>query len=258
MTSLKKDATITMSQKKYINTKDVVRMTGLTTREVYALIHEGKLKAHKAPKSGWRIEQELVSQMFPYTKAGALVVSAESVEARAHPVIPTVLISDREHYDFLIGHIRNAKRSVLISTANIKRFSIGETEAKATGESFVDILDTLANFGVDIQVICSSPSRGFLEDMKGHEDLMGNPHFSFKTCRRCHMKMVIIDCEIIYIGSANVTAAGMGPRIDTRRNLEVGVVSSDSSLVEQGIDIFEESWSTKRCLTCYYKSECKE
>ena len=248
-----------MAKKKYINTKDVVRMTGLTTNEVYALIHEGKLKAHKAPKSGWRIEQELVFQMFPDTRTDVPAVSAESVEVRTrvHLDISTTLISDREHYDFLIGNIRDAKRSVLISTANMKRFSMGETEAKATSESFIDILDSLANSGVNIRVLCSSPSKGFLEEVEGHEDLMNNPNFSFKTCRRCHMKMVVIDGEIIYVGSANITAAGMGPRINSRRNFEVGVISSDNNLVEQGIDIFEESWSIKRCSTCYYKSECK-
>lgn len=71
------------------------------------------------------------------------------------------------------------------------------------------------------------------------------------------MKMVVIDSEIIYIGSANITAEGMGQRIDTRRNFEAGMISSDSNLVEQGIDVFEEGWSKKRCSTCYYKSECK-
>ena len=246
-----------MAKKKYINTKDVVRMTGLTTNEVYALIHEGKLKAHKAPKSGWRIEEELVFQMFPDTRVEAPVTREEPVTKRLHADIPTTLISDREHYEFLIGNIRKAKRSVLLSTANVKRFSIGETEAKASSESFLDILDSLANSGVDIRIICSSPSRGFLEEMEGHEDLMNDPHFTFKTCRRCHMKMVIIDSEIIYIGSANITAAGMGPRIDTRRNFEAGMISSDVNLVEQGIDIFEEGWSKKRCNSCYYKSECK-
>lgn len=246
-----------MAKKKYINTKDVVRMTGLTSNEVYALIHDGKLKAHKAPKSGWRIEEEIIFQMFPETKVDIPVVSEGTVIKRLHSDIPTTLISDREHYEFLIGNIRNAKRSVLIATANVKRFSIGETEAKASSESFLNILDSLAKSGVDIRIICSSPSRGFLEEMEGHEGLINNPHFTFKTCRRCHMKMVIIDSEIIYIGSANITAAGMGPRIDTRRNFEAGMISSDINLVEQGIDIFEEKWSEKRCATCYYKTECR-
>lgn len=162
--------------------------------------------------------------MFPDTRVDTQVLNIEpAIEAtRLHSDIPTTLISDREHYEFLIGNIRKAKRSVLISTANVKRFSIGETEAKASSESFLDIL-----------------------------------HFTFKTCRRCHMKMVIIDSEIIYICSANITAAGMGPRIDTRRNFEAGMISSDGNLVEQGIDIFEEGWSKKRCSTCYYKAECR-
>ncbi len=246
-----------MARKKYINTKDVVRMTGLTTNEVYALIHDGKLKAHKAPKSGWRIEEELIYQMFPDTRVETPASSEDPMNIKLHSDIPTTLISDREHYDFLIENIRNAKRSVLISTANVKRFSIGETEAKASSESFLDILASLADSGVDIRIICSSPSMGFLDEMEGHEDLKNNPHFSFKTCRRCHMKMVIIDSEIIYVGSANITAAGMGPRIDTRRNFEAGMISSDINLVEQGIDIFEESWAKKRCGTCYYKHDCK-
>ena len=43
------------SQIKYIGTKDAVRLTGLSTQEIYDLIHSGKLPARKAPKSGWRI-----------------------------------------------------------------------------------------------------------------------------------------------------------------------------------------------------------
>ena len=233
-----------MARKIYINTKDIVELTGLTRDEVYALIREGKLAAHKAPKSGWRIEEDQVYAMFPHLKRNP------------HPKIPTRLISDREHYEFLMEYIRDARSRVLISTANMKRFSIGETEAKATSESFLDILEDLAYLGVEIRIISSSTSNGFLEEMKGHESLMKNLSFHFKTCRRCHMKMVLIDDEVIYIGSANITAAGMGPRIDTRRNFETGMISSDSSLVEQGIGIFDEVWSGKRCKECYYKSEC--
>lgn len=43
---------------KYISTKDAVRLTGLSTQEVYDLIHSGKLPAHKAPQSGWRISPQ--------------------------------------------------------------------------------------------------------------------------------------------------------------------------------------------------------
>lgn len=247
-----------MAKRKYINTKDVVRLTGLTSNEVYALIHDGKLAAHKAPKSGWRIEERLVYEMFPQAISSSPIDEIPVPESiRNHKEIPTALISDRGHYNFLIQNIRDAKVSVLISTANVKRFSVGETEARASSESFLDILEDLADKGVDIRIICSSPSRGFLQEMEGHEELIKNPHFTFKTCRRCHMKMVIIDGEIIYVGSANITAAGMGPRIDSRRNFEAGLITSNPSIIDQGIDIFEEAWSRKRCNSCYYKSDCR-
>ena len=42
-----------MSPKKYISTKEAVRLTGLSTEEIYDLIHNNTLPAHKAPKSGW-------------------------------------------------------------------------------------------------------------------------------------------------------------------------------------------------------------
>ena len=41
-----------MSQNKYIGTKETVRLTGLSTHEIFDLIHKGTLQAHKAPKSG--------------------------------------------------------------------------------------------------------------------------------------------------------------------------------------------------------------
>jgi len=37
-----------MPMNKYIGTKDVARLTGLTIEEVYDLIHKGTLPAHKA------------------------------------------------------------------------------------------------------------------------------------------------------------------------------------------------------------------
>ena len=246
-----------MAKKKYINTKDVVRLTGLSANEVYALIHEGKLKAHKAPKSGWRIEESLLYDIFPDIKPESFpIVLPSHPETEARKEIATQFISDREHYEFLIDNIKEAKSSVHISTANLKRFSLGETEARATSESFLDVLESLADSGVEIRIICSSPSRGFIEEMSGHESLMQNPYFHFKTCRRCHMKMVVIDGSILYVGSANITAAGMGPRINSRRNFEAGIITSDANLVEQGIDIFEEAWSERTCKQCYYRQEC--
>ena len=52
-----------MPQNKYIGTKDAVRLTGLSMQEIYDLIHKEVLAAHKAPKSGWRIPYQALSEL---------------------------------------------------------------------------------------------------------------------------------------------------------------------------------------------------
>ena len=52
-----------MGKKKYINTNDVVRLTGLSKNKIYEMIHDGELPAHKAPKSGWRVSLEDLSEL---------------------------------------------------------------------------------------------------------------------------------------------------------------------------------------------------
>ena len=52
-----------MSPKKYISTKEAVRLTGLSTEEIYDLIHNNTLPAHKAPKSGWRISPQDLEEL---------------------------------------------------------------------------------------------------------------------------------------------------------------------------------------------------
>ena len=52
-----------MPQNKYIGTKDAARLTGLSIQEIYDLIHKGTLAAHKAPKSGWRIPFQVLSDL---------------------------------------------------------------------------------------------------------------------------------------------------------------------------------------------------
>jgi len=42
-------------------------------------------------------------------------------------------------------------------------------------------------------------------------------------CPRVHFKLMIFDLETVYIGSANLTGAGMGLKGENKRNFEVGI-----------------------------------
>ncbi len=51
----------------------------------------------------------------------------------------------------------------------------------------------------------------------------------FRRCPRLHAKAVIIDCRAMYLGSANLTGAGLGAKADKRRNFEMGIWTESSA-----------------------------
>ena len=77
---------------KYIGTKDVVRLTGLSMEEVYDLIHKGTLPAHKAPKSGWRIPYQAV------VDSGLIKEKDKPVIEKPHIEKDITFVVDEEHH----------------------------------------------------------------------------------------------------------------------------------------------------------------
>ena len=81
-----------MAQNKYISTKDAVQLTGLKTQGIYDLIHEGKLPARKAPKSGWRILQKDLELLGLIKKEPNTTFKKSEIEDCVS------YIADEEHY----------------------------------------------------------------------------------------------------------------------------------------------------------------
>lgn len=52
---------------------------------------------------------------------------------------------------------------------------------------------------------------------------------------------MIFDMETAYIGSANLTGAGMGMKSENRRNFEAGILTNDPEFVEAAINQFDVS-----------------
>jgi len=258
-----------MAKPKYINTKDVVTLTGLKTDEVYALIKEGKLPAHKAPRSGWRLNVDSVESYFgimlddngkkvvPKEQPKAKIVKKQKVEVQN---IGTKLISDNEHYYEVIERIAEAKSSIQIATANFKKFRMISKRSKkyTDGTPFVKTLVIKAAKGVKVDVICSLPSDNLMEDWLLYLKANDYPkQFRARFCERNHSKLVIIDKKIAYIGSANITGAGLGQGTYTAGNFETGILTDDPTLVRNAVERFEWIWSKDRCAGCHRKGDCR-
>ena len=77
--------------------------------------------------------------------------------------------------------------------------------------------------GVEIRLVhAKEPGPRFREDFDKFPEFIESDSFERILCPRMHMKVVIADGRKAYVGSANLTGAGMGAKSDTRRNFEAG------------------------------------
>jgi hypothetical protein len=67
---------------------------------------------------------------------------------------------------------------------------------------------------------------------------------------------VIVDCAWMYLGSANLTGAGLGAKGQTRRNFELGVITRAAPLIDAVMEQFNAIWEGRHCPTCGRRNVC--
>ena len=67
-----------------------------------------------------------------------------------------------------------------------------------------------------------------------------------------------IDSSIAYIGSANLTGAGMGMKSSKKRNFEAGILTDDPEMLEAAIEQFDNVWVGKFCKDCGRREYCAD
>lgn len=153
-------------------------------------------------------------------------------------------IEDAQIYEQVVeGGIMKAKRSLWISTANVKdmRVRIGRRY-----RSITHVLGPAADRGVDVRLLHSSiPSKRF------RESYLDEPTpFAMRRCPRVHFKAVIVDKSSIFLGSANLTGAGIGVKKDTKRNFEIGIWTHNDALIDKVESLFNLVWEGEQCGDC--------
>ena len=87
-------------------------------------------------------------------------------------------------------------------------------------------LGELAARGVELRILSADrPSRPFRAELSRQPGLARA--LLLRRCPRLHLKVVIVDGALLYLGSANWTGAGLGARGTGRRNFELGLVTDD-------------------------------
>ena len=67
---------------------------------------------------------------------------------------------------------------------------------------------------------------------------------------------MIFDLDEVYVGSANLTGAGIGMKSAKTRNFEAGILTDESVLLNAAIEQFDSVWAGFRCKDCSRKMFC--
>ena len=163
-------------------------------------------------------------------------------------------ISNSAHYSEVLARVPTVKRSLWIGTADIKDLYVNMGKEK---KPFLALIAQLIKRGVEVRLIhAKEPGENFREDFDRYPVLFDQ--LERVLCPRVHFKMLVFDCKEVYIGSANLTGAGIGMKSEDKRNFEAGILTDDSAIVEQAMNQFDNVWIGRHCKTCKRREFCAD
>ena len=163
------------------------------------------------------------------------------------------LVANEQHFSrIVLDGICVAEVSVDIMTADLKAMLVPDRLTRRA-RSIVEVLRNLANKGVEVRLLHAGvPSAPALAELK---DSLPRG-LTIRRCPRLHAKAIVIDAQRMYLGSANLTGAGLGAKADGRRNFELGVWTHSAPLIDSVLEQFNSLWEGQLCGTCGRRDVC--
>lgn len=164
------------------------------------------------------------------------------------------LITDVQHYDIVLNVATMARQSLWIGTADVKDLYVMQGRNE---RPFLGVLSDMLKRGVNIRLLhAKEPGPNFRADFDRYPLLA--TALERALCPRVHFKIIVVDRAICYVGSANLTGAGMGMKSATRRNFEAGILTDIPNIVDNAINEFDKVWRGSECHKCRRKSLCPD
>lgn len=157
-------------------------------------------------------------------------------------------IQNEEHYKEVLSKASKVKEALWIGTADIKDLYVGD-------KPFLGVLAELVKKGIDVRLIhAKEPGPIFREEFDRYPVLI--KQLQRQLCPRVHFKIVVFDYREVYIGSANLTGAGIGAKGANKRNFEAGILTDEFEIVDAACEQFDSVWTGKHCKQCLRKDMC--
>ena len=162
-------------------------------------------------------------------------------------------IADADHYTEIIERAKSVNRSLWIGTADIKDLYVKGFSGPVP---FLKSISDLIQRGVEVRILhAKEPGPIFKNDFDKYPPLI--KYLEIAKCPRVHFKLMVFDLKTVYIGSANLTGAGLGMKGDNKRNFEAGILTNDPALTENAIEHFDSVWRGSHCISCLRKAYCE-
>ena len=141
-------------------------------------------------------------------------------------------ISNSSHYKEVLSRVQSVKHILWVGTADIKDLYVEVGDEK---KPFLALIAQLIRRGVEVRLIhAKEPGPNFREDFDKYPVLYGR--LERVLCPRVHFKMLVFDGKEVYVGSANLTGAGIGMKSETTRNFEAGILTDEPEIVEKAMN----------------------
>jgi phosphatidylserine/phosphatidylglycerophosphate/cardiolipin synthase-like enzyme len=174
------------------------------------------------------------------------------------PLQARLLSGDELYREVILNKLMNARESVRIATANVKEMFVDVGAGDGNYRSIIEVFQSLAQRRVQLRLLHAElPSRPFRKSFDAAAKLVEGG-LKLKLCPRVHFKTVIVDDAWAYLGSANLTGAGLGAKAADRRNFELGFVTEDFDTIDRTTALFESVWGGAECAACKLRDICPD
>lgn len=172
------------------------------------------------------------------------------------PVVRELILNGEIHARVIGELVPSARRFLWIVTADIKDMHVVRGKRSVP---FLRVLAELVEEGVAVRLIhAKEPGPRFREDFDRHPVLVESDLFERVLCPRVHTKAVIADGRRAFVGSPNLTGAGMGAKHADKRNFEAGFLTDEAEDLEKLVSWVDGLFIGEFCGKCRLRDRCPD
>lgn len=165
-----------------------------------------------------------------------------------------LLLNEAIYQKVIVDLLPQTERFLWIVTADIKDLHVPK------GKRFVPLLEILSDLidrGVSVRLMhAKEPGPRFRADFDRYPNLLESDLFERILCPRIHTKAIIVDGKQAFIGSANLTGAGLGAKSAHKRNFEAGFLTADPGHLKEIMSWIDQLYLGDFCAKCGRRAVC--